>query len=327
MLIYIIIILTICLLLFLVCNYSYKKTNDYLNSQLDIRGFMDGIQDGLRLVNTGSTYSKFAFSYLKGNNFKYADFSLRSQSLEMDLAVLRRYVCHIAKGGVVVVVVVAPCLLLFREEGRNLQYYSILKSSENPQFHKKDYLKSRFPLAVNPKKILRLLVDQKEIKSIYETCPNQISKQESEAELDNLCNVWRRLFNIKDFVKVQLSEENKKNIERNKNILADILYLCKSRELIPVVVVPPFSERLNKYFSHEFTELVLEKNIREITEKWNVPYLNYQFDEQFQNLPELFADGGFRLNRRGSRIFVDRLCRDLFQYGIKIDNHGLGWSK
>lgn len=326
-LIYVIIILTVCLVSFLICNYRYKKTNDYLNSQLDIRDFLDGLPNGLSLVNTGSTYSKFAFSSLKGNHFKYADFSLRSQSLEMDRAILQRYASRIANGGIVIVVVVAPCLLLHKEAVENLQYYSILKISEHPYFNGKEYLKSRFPLAVHPKKIVRLLIDQKEIKDIYATYPNQISKWKSERELDNLCSIWRSLFNVEDFIHVHLSEENKRNIERNKNILTEMLELCKEREMKPVVVVTPFSERLNQYFSREFTDLVLEKNIMEITRKQNVPYLNYQFDEQFQNSPELFADGGFMLNRRGSRIFIGRLSRDLCQYGIRLDNHVLGWGK
>ena len=314
MLMYVIIILTVCL--FLICNYRYKKTNDYLYSRLDIRGFLDGISDGLSLVNTGSTYSKFAFSSLKGNGLKYADFSLRSQSLEMDLAILRRYACHIAKGGIVIVVVDAPCLLLFKESGENLQYYSILKSSEHPCFGGKEYLKSRFPLAVHPKKIVCLLADQKEIKGIYDTYPKQMSKQESERELENLYNIWKSLFKIKDFIHVHLSDENKKNIERNKSILADMLDLCKDRELKPVVVVTPFSERLNKYFSHEFTDSVLEKNIVEITGKRNIPYLNYQFDEYFQkyykeNKEQIQLYGVFPVNlfRRIKGCIFEFECR------------------
>lgn len=315
-------ICTIICLLFIICNYCYKKTIEFQNSQLDIEDLLKDLSNNIQLVNLGSTYSKFAFSSLKKYGLNYADFSVRSQSLEMDQVILEKYMDHIAHSGIVILAV-APCVLLYREKGENLQYYSILRRSEYPFFKIKGYLKSCFPLINKPQKIKRLLIDQEKIKSIYETYPVQMSEQKSEIELRNLCDLWKRLFRMHNFIDANISNKNMENIEENKRIIEGILSSCIEKQLRPVIVVVPFSKRLNKYFSYELVYNILEKPIIEVINDRRIPYLNYQFDEQFQEATELFSDGGFRLNQRGSRIFINRLFEDLKQYGMRLENSSL----
>ena len=100
-------------------NRKAKSTNAYNNLCIDIKTFRDGLPEKIQLVNTGSTYSKFAFSSLSDKHLNYADFSLQSESLEMDDAILNHYVDRL-EPGCVVVVVAAACLLLYRETGGNL---------------------------------------------------------------------------------------------------------------------------------------------------------------------------------------------------------------
>ena len=61
-----------------------------------------------------------------------------------------------------------------------------------------------------------------------------------------------------------------------------------------------------------------------ISQEQDVPYLNYQFDEYFQDKENLYIDKGFRLNYLGSTVFVNRLFSDLKMYGIDISNDTIG---
>jgi hypothetical protein len=81
---------------------------------------------------------------------------------------------------------------------------------------------------------------------------------------------------------------------------------------------------LNKYFSHEFTEQLIDRSVNKVIENRNVPFLNYQWNSEFQNNYSLFTDGGFRLNEVGSEIFGRKVFHDLKGYGIQVTNEEFG---
>lgn len=309
------------IILFLTANYLYKQTNNYSNCRLDIKNYIKGIPYDLQMVNLGSTYAKYAFGTYEDMNINGCDLSLQAQSLEMDYAILKQYADHIAPGGVVVFVVAAACLLLYREVGVNLLYYDVLDKNNNPLYEWRGKLESVFPLLFHPRKIKMLIKDTKRKNDIYDRYPTNLDDVQSEKALKDLVGVWKKLFSLHDMKSVDFSEENRKVMQRNREILGEMLDLCQKKGFRPVIVVPPFSIRLNQYFSEEFKEKVIRQNIRDAVQERRVPVLNYQDDEQFQNAIELFADGGFKLNRRGSQIFLSRLTKDLQQYGIEISNH------
>lgn len=83
--------------------------------------------------------------------------------------------------------------------------------------------------------------------------------------------------------------------------------------------MPPFSKRLNKYFAEEFKECVLNQTINRAIEGMAVPFLDYQDDKMFQEGVWLFSDGGFRLNKQGSKLFIRQMAMDLKRYNIVIN--------
>ncbi len=309
--------------LILCINELYKKTNDYKNSKIDIKFFLDDMKSDLRIVNLGSTYSKFAFGTARELGLAWGDFSLQSQSLEMDYAILKKYAYKIAPQGVVIVVI-AVCLLLYRETGDNYLYYDLFKGKENSQFKIKTKLKSFFPLLLHPKKFMGLVMDKALYYDIYDSYPVQVSKKKSLDEMEHLYKVWTKLFQLKNFEACNLGEENIRTIEQNCKILGDIINLCLDKNLRPIIVIPPFSKRLNIFFPEEFKDMILKQTIDKAVNNRDIPVLNYQDDEMFQEDTELFADGGFRLNRRGSKLFIRRFAEDLKKYGIVINNKKFG---
>lgn len=312
--------------IFFVLDYLYKKTNDYQNTCIDIKKYREGIPYGLQMVNLGSTYAKFAFGTYDDLGINGCDLSLQAQSLEMDRAILQKYVDHIASGGIVVFVA-AACLLLYREQKDNLLYYQILEKAEDPQYTIQGKIKSAFPLLADPRKIKRLIIDTDAYSDIYATFPLHMEQERSERELKALVGVWETLFSLKDLKGTDLPVGTIDIIQHNSGILSDMLDFCRHKRLVPIVVIPPFSQRLNRYFSVGFKEKVLTRTIQSITIPRDIPFLDYQFDREFQDAPELFADGGFRLNRRGSKIFFRRLAEDLQKYGIVISNATMGKRK
>ena len=304
---------------FLLLDYLYKKTNDYKNQRIDIRAFDEGMQDELQIVNLGSTYSKYAFGASRKLQLKWGDFSLQSQSLEMDYSILKKNVDKIVPNGVVVVVA-AACLMLYKETKPNYLYYEILKKNENPEYSLMQKVKSKVPLLNRPKRAISIFLDKFPYTSVYDNYPNMLSKEQSEDELLDLVNVWKKLFGLKDMKSVELSDNIMNNIQYNQKMLNKIFDCCFEHNLQPVVVVPPFSERLNNFFSDEFEDTVINQKIKECINGREILYLNYQNDDYFQQRTELFCDGGFRLNERGSNIFIRRVLADLEMEGYKLDN-------
>lgn len=319
--IFFIVMITLLGLMFL--NQLYMKTNEYKNTQLDIQKYIEGVPYDLKFVNFGSTYAKYAFDTYDNLCMSGFNFALQSESLEMDEKILHQYVNHITPNGIVVIVV-AACLLLFKGQDDNFLYYKILSKDNIPQYKVGRKMKSKYPLFFNPKKIKKIIKDSKKMDSIYDKHPAMLDVNNSQNEMDNLVNVWKKLFGLSDLKKTNLSQENKVVLSSNCEILKRMLSYCSEKGLRPVVVIPPFSMRLNQYFSDEFKEKIISDNIKKITAEINIPFLDYQDDDMFQDAPELFCDGGFRLNHCGSQLFVKRLAFDLKSYGIEVNNSTVG---
>lgn len=308
---------------FLYINGKAKSTNAYSNLCIDIKAFRDRLPQKIQLVNMGSTYSKFAFSSLNDKHLNYADFSLQSESLEMDDAIINHYMDRL-ESGCVVAVVAAACLLLYREAGENLLYYQILDDKEIPTHSVKKKIKSIFPILKNKRLIKKVFKDDRKWNSIYESQKSNLSEQESMDYLNGLEAAWKNLFHLSDLKSVNLSQENYDNINLNIDYLKKIIGKCKEKSLRPIIVVPPFSRKLNDKFSKEFTDKVVDSYLCQISQELEVPYLNYQYDEYFQIKENLYIDKGFRLNYLGSTMFVNRLFSDLKIYGIDISNKTVG---
>lgn len=304
-------------------NVAYKKTNCYKNECIDIRNYEQGIRDGLDIVNLGSTYSKFAFGTYDDLKLNGCDLSLQAQSLDVDYAILRQYGNKINKGGIVFITL-AACCMLYEGNKNNPLYYKILNKKYNPKHSIKGRFESIFPLFVHPKRIKTLIKDRYLFANVYDSLPAQISRQQSETTAKSFAEGWIYMFGLSDLQHVDISDLNKKVIFKNMYILNDILNECFNRELIPVILIPPFTERLNKYYSKEFVDTVLVEPVRQVINGKNIAFLNYQWDKEFQNNYSLFVDGCFRLNEVGSKILIKKISKDMKKLGVIINNNNYG---
>lgn len=316
------IVIFFLLLIFILLNELYKKTNFYINSRVDIQQFNQNYLKKYEIVNLGSTYSKYAFGAGKDLNINHGDFSLQSQSLEMDEKILLDHIDEIAENAVVVVVA-AACLLLFREKSDNILYADVIKK-HSFKLRIKNFINKRMPLVMHPRRVLKILFDEVYKRDVYDNFPMNLEEENSKIELENLNKVWTDLFGLIDLKHAELSKENLDIIDKNIKHMRNIVDICQKNNLRPVVMIPPFSDRLNAYFSLEFKEKIIMKSIKTALKGMDIPVLDYQYDNYFQKRYHLFADGGFRLNKMGSIIFLKRFFGDLSKYNIIINNETMG---
>jgi hypothetical protein len=275
------------------------------------------------MVNLGSTYSKFAFGAYEVLQLNGCDLSLQHQSLDVDYAILQQYMGHIKKGGIVFIALAAACMF-FEGNSDNSMYYMILDKEHNPKRSIKGKFEKNFPLIVHPKRGMKALMKESvKYRNIYDSKPQQTDEKQSLKIMSDMVNTWTRMFELQDLKGNTFSQYNCEVIEKNTEILSQIIVLCNTEGFIPVVIVPPFSSRMNCYFSEEFTKSVIDNNVKKAYKGEEHIFLNYQWDEEFQEAYSLFADGGFRLNEMGSKLLLRRIVKDLEMYGIDISNQGI----
>ena len=304
-------------------NCLYKRTNSYKNDCFDIESFQGGLTDNISMVNLGSTYSKFAFGSYDKLFLNAKDLSIQAQSVDVDYAIVKRYYQHFSEGCIVVICLAACCMLY--EGNDNPLYCKIFKRKENPKYTLRAKLSSIFPLLLTPKKIKKIVKKEVKFNTIYDSVAPFMTDELSDKYLKGMADGWKTMFKLDDLKDpANIDGKNRDAINRNTEILKGILEFCLKNKFRPIIVVPPFSSKLNQYFSHDFTSEVIDNSVMRACDGKKIPFLNYQWDSEFANREDLFADQGFRLNMAGSEYFLRKLSNDLLQYNVVVNNSTCG---
>jgi hypothetical protein len=298
----------------------YKRTNYYKNGRLQFTDLLNSGRCSLRIVNIGSTYSQYAFDTLKEVIESSANFALENEPLYYDNILLRKNAGRLAPHAIVVVVV-APCLLLYRYPDAigQAKYYALLSKDEIHGYGVLPALSEKIPALFAKKNLARIIkrFDQEPATSIYDTIKAPASEDKINTVVDAMATTWCRIFALPNLKDTDFSQNQLSDMKSVRNVLREIITFCSDSELRPVIVIPPFSAELNAHFSSDFLEKVLHKGLWEANSV-NAPVFDYQHDDVFQTDKSLFADGFFRLSKRGSRIFVKKFLKDLNDRGIAV---------
>lgn len=299
-----ILILLICGVVYII-NYTYKKTNAYYNSNLMNFDFEDSRLG--KIIIFGSTYARYAFDGAKTLQMDISNLTLKSQSLFNDLNNFKHIRSKLSKNNIVFITL-APCTLLFEEKRTKIFKFNI---PGNPTATLKQKVDYEFPI-IRFKKIVNLVFDEEKCMDIYDSKDLTHDVSFPETEMEQLVVLWKNMFGLKNLHDSNLSNYNHHCIRKNTIILEQMVSGCLVQGCLCVIIVPPFSDKLNKYFSNELVEVVLEKKIEELKKKYpDLQYLNYRLDPEFQNDTGLFTDGGFLLNRRGSQMLIRKISNDI----------------
>ncbi len=305
-------------------NLLYIRTNDYKNDHLPYRKFNSSISSNLKFVNFGSTYALYAFDGYKDLQLDAFNFSLPSESLEIDRVLLHKYSDKIAHDAVVVFCL-AACVSYYRYKFvvDKSNYYGFLGKNEIPCYSFTDYLKYHFPLCGRRiKKVFRIFIDKSKNNSIYSG--PYITEEQSQKNMKSVAECWISLFRLKDMKQADKSEDNEENLQYNIEVLHSMFDFCLEKGWHPIVVIPPFSASLNNYFGEDFIEHSMNRLIKGAIGNKDIPVLNYRTSKEFQNQISFFEDGGFKLNKCGSMNFLKILMKELSSHGYILNNSTIG---
>lgn len=308
-------IILIVILFLIVCafllNALYKRTNAYQNQFVDVRKFSarGGVGNNLEIVNLGSNHPKFGFDYT-GLDVKGENWGIGPETFEYDFAVLRKNVSHLASGAVVVIPVCLLNFFLYRQNNRGIhvKYYSFLPPEDIVEYSWFEKLhRYDFPLFFHPRSMRSLIRDIKNDERLL-LDENPLKTEEAlNKDADHWIDCWNKEFDIKLPIPT-LSAENKSDIQKNIQILKEMIEFCLSKGLRPVIAILPVTNYLYSRFTPEFIENHILAYIAEAN-KENVPVLNYLHDTRFTS-SDLYINSFF-FNTKGRKKFTKQFVEDL----------------
>ncbi len=136
---------------------------------------------------------------------------------------------------------------------------------------------------------------------------NPLSEEQLKSDAKRWIEGWKAQFAIAD-LDYPLMEENVFGREYRLSILRKMIDFCRVRNLRPVVVYLPVSRFLRTYFTPKMRQTYVESFLHDLAR--DVETHNYLMDEEFS--AESLYFNSFFLNKRGRRLFTERLMKDLF---------------
>ena len=317
MIMFLVIVPLIALILLALLFY---RTNSYQNSILPIKGY-SRMPDGIGMINLGSTYSMYAFNAYKELNLNGFNFALPHHSLEMDNVILNNYSSKLSPGCIVAIAVSAcTCFYRFDNNDDSSLYYYILNRNKIPHSSVLKQIWSLAPFIVRPKEFVRFLKDKplaKDITDFYESpCP----VEKGDMLMKQLADCWIKMFGLKNLKSTDVGDHLMSIVDFNLDQIDKIIQYCILNGFRPVLVIPPISHKLYRYFSEEFYSFFLGKKLRRFQDSYNIRIFDYHNHPIFNNNSSLFCDGGFRLNKQGSILFMRSFLSDLSSNGIMATN-------
>ena len=164
-----------------------------------------------------------------------------------------------------------------------------------------------YPVFTAKKQILRILKDTKPDVRL-ELEKNPMNSDEIKKDAKKWIDGWKKQFSINDLENVTLSDENRKSIKKNIEILKEMIDFCIQKEFEPVLIVMPVTKELSNHFPDRFMQEQIIYYINQANEK-DVRFLNYWKDEKFED--ESYYFNSFFMNKIGRLKFTEQVLRDL----------------
>lgn len=311
--IYILILGLLFVIVFISLNMFYKNTNYFRNQFKQIEKFKE-VPNNLEIINTGSSYARFAFDYshtqLKGFNF-----GLQPQSLSYDFKILKQYTPNLKKDCIVLITL--PDLVFgfldYASDRANTKYYHFLNLQNINNYSKIKYLaRIVFPILTARGNVRYIIKDVPENDS-YNQLENLMTKEQVERDALSRVDGWIKQFRLKDTISCDFPSELCNMFEKTTILVNEMMGYCIKNNFRPVLITPPTSKTINDMMSTEFMQGCLYNNINE-SNKHGVPVLDYLNDERFQDF-KLYINSDM-LNKTGREKFTKIVINDLEKIGL-----------
>lgn len=282
------------------------------------------VPDNLQLVVFGSTYMMYALNSFDDFRLNAFNFAMDAQSIEIDNMLLHKYAANISEGATVIFGI-AACVAFFRYKMvvDKSKYYDIFNPRELPDYTFVGNLKRVLKPSNFKKRIKVALYGDLNTNHCIAQEEGYTTKETREYNQRSLVNGWIDLFGLQDLTNKDISSTNQANMDFNTQLLTSMIEFCLQQKWKPVLVIPPFSEVLNQYFSDDFLDNSIRAMLDKVVVTYDIPYLDYQKAPEFQSDYAAYIDGGFRMSKYGSRKFTKLLLGDLNKLGYNLNNCSL----
>ena len=293
---------------FVVLNKLVVKTQWWQNFFVYTKQFKN--KEQYDIVNVGSNPARFAFFYedVMGQNW-----STGTQGLDFDLLVLKEYQSHLKKGAVVLLPIVAfSSVSGYLGTPKSLSYLSKFASIIKESHFDKKYNIARinryckYPLFYNSKAFIYLLHDEKKDERLHVT-ENCLPLDEMRNDAQSWIEVWKKEFRINELNGI-LPEHLQEGRRKSIDMMCEMITFLKEMGMKPVIISPPMSISLMKYFTPEVREAYIYSFIKAIQSMVDVPYLDY-LDSEFQK--NNYYYNALFLNLHGRKEFTKEVLKDL----------------
>lgn len=269
----------------------------------------------------GSAYCRYGLDF-SGTDVKGYNYGYSSQFFHYTNLMLHQYAKTCKKGGVVYLIIAD---LVFAKEGKGLygaeEYVKFLdKSTLGEEYSAGRYIRSRFPVFINPRLVVscvKRFCGIKPTDSYKSLENNSLAESEVIMEAEKRCNSWCRQFGLLNTIGNSIPEELDDVFKKTRQILTDMIQFCLDNGLKPILVVTPVSKIMNDRLGDDFIKRVLFNNISKANIQ-KVPMMNYLRDERFGDY-HLYHNNADFLNARGRRLFTKVLVEDTYKK-LKNDN-------
>lgn len=289
-----------------------KRTNWYKNNIPDLARFPQNTKlDSSTLahvVNIGSSSAVFDFNYSGCDIIAY-NWAMFPQSMEYGKKIIKHYHKTIKTNGVVIIPF-GPFSALSVQgkwaETLNDRYYFILNKDEIDSYESVER-RMKYPFLNNPIIALKRIIKDVPPHNMYSYKCQCDSTKDFTDSAAKWINIWKEEFSIKD-LNSPLSEDNCNRMASRLSTVLEIIDFCLSKDLVPVIVVPPVHYTLAKYFTSVFCENYLNVFFSKLKDR-NIKVFNYLLSKEFSS-NSLYLDAFF-MNETGAKIFTKRLLVDL----------------
>lgn len=294
-------LLFIILILYIGADILYRRTARYKNKFEDMKKIKCYSNTNIDFINIGSTQARYAYEYL---NVKGLNVATNEQSLEYSFLMLKKYLPYLNKGGKIIISVSDMDLLLSADlQERKYKYFGFLP------IEKGGFVKNiLFPLFINPREIIYIFKDES-LYDKFEINKNILNENDKFKDCERRVKRWKK-YGVLSFDRDSgfVIDNKNDNINRNIEILKNIIEFCHKEGYCTVLVTPPVSPYFNYYFGNSFKD-VLIKPLKELSKSENIKYYDFTNDETFQN-EDLYLNTAC-LNKNGRKVFMDVLVKTL----------------
>lgn len=282
-----------------------RKSSTYKSWKRDWEKF-SSIPEELDIVNLGSSGEDNNFDYTLWPE-KGANFACTPQDIFYDYQILKAFGNRIKKGGIVLICLSEFALVVdkYKAEHQNYKYYGIL---EKKQICNYSELK-RFLIRHFPGVVYRDLVRQ-EIKAFVKKILKRDSKSNNNLEKisQKAMDGWMHEFGWDTNPTVTKSQKDA--LERSWSIICDEIKYCKSYQLIPIIIIPPFNQHLMKIMPEELIDVCLWKYIQRLKDM-SIRVISFWDDKEMQ--ADKYYDSSIRLNNLGKYVFNEKVRERIYE--------------